>query len=378
MNNESIARFIDENYDDMIALFKQLCKIPAPSLFELERAEFCKKQLEGFGAKNVYIDDAYNTVLPINCEGKDNITVFAAHTDTVFPDTEPLPFAEDLEKVYCAGCGDDTASVAVLLFMAKYIIENNIMPENGVLIVCNSAEEGLGNLRGVRKIFDDYRGRVAQFVTLDSSIDKIMDQSVGSRRYRITVETVGGHSYFDFGNDNAINALSHIVTQIYGIEIPQKSGSKTTVNVGEFSGGTSVNTIAQSAQMLCEYRSNDVEQLEFMENKFSEIFSGAKTDGITVKAEAIGERPCARGVNPQKMERLRATVAEIIQEVSRKEPTFEPGSTDCNIPLSLGIPAICIGVYNGGGQHTREEYVYKQSLGTGLEIGIRVLLQLGD
>ncbi len=377
MSNEKISRFIDENYNDMMRLFKTLCKIPAPSLLERRRAEFCKNQLEIFGAKNVYIDDALNVVFPVNCDGKDKITVFAAHTDTVFPDIEPLPYSEDAEKVYCAGCGDDTASVAVLLFMAKYVIENNILPENGLLIVCNAAEEGLGNLKGVRKLFDDYCGRIAQFVTLDSNIYKIIDQCVGSCRYEITAETVGGHSYFDYGNANAINVISRLVTQIYDIDIPQKSGSKTTVNVGQISGGTSVNTIAQSAKMLCEYRSNDVEHLEILKDKFYKIFDSATAAGINVKVKTIGERPCAKDVDAKKMARLREQVKAIIKSTAQAEPKFEPGSTDCNIPMSLGVPAICIGVYNGGGQHTREEYVYKNSLRKGLEIGIKSVLSLG-
>ncbi len=376
MNSKSISRFIKENYGDMMLVFKQLCQIPAPSLSERDRAEFCKKQLEVFGAKNVYIDGALNTVFPINCDGSDQITVFAAHTDTVFPDVEPMPYLEDAEKVYCPGCGDDTASVAVLLFMAKYLIENTVVPKNGILIVFNSAEEGLGNLKGIRRICGDYGGRIAQFVSLDSHIDKIVDQSVGSCRYRVTAKTVGGHSYFDYGNDNAIRILSQIVTQIYRIGIPEKQGVKTTLNVGQISGGTSINTIAQSAQMLCEYRSSDSEQLEYMESQFDEIFNNAAKDGVTVTVEKVGERPCAKNVSPAQMARLRAATSAIVRDVIQTEPVFEAGSTDCNIPFSLGIPSICIGVYQGGGQHTREEFIYKDSLGKGLEIGIRILFEI--
>ncbi len=374
---ENIQHYINQNYPSMISLWKQLCTIPAPSLQEDKRVTFCKEWLEGIGAQGVYTDTAKNVIFPVNCEGKNEITLIVAHTDVVFPDLTPLPLREDGENVYCPGAGDDTASLTALLYCAKYIVENNIKPANGLLLVCVSGEEGLGNLVGTRQIMKDFAGRIKQFISFDSNINQITDRCVGSSRYKVTVKTKGGHSFQAFGNKNAIHALSEIVNKIYSLDIPHDEQNRTTVNVGTVKGGTSVNTIAQEAEMLCEYRSDSATYLDIMKAKFTEIFENARTSETEILVENVGERPCARDVDENEMNRLRRITFDIIKEVSGKDPIFKSGSTDCNIPLSLGIPAICIGTYNGGGAHTREEWVNIESMRPGLEIALRTVLELG-
>ena len=371
-----MKKFIEANKEEMYKVLKELCGIPAPSGFEDERAKYCKNKLEEFGAKGVYIDDAKNVIFPSNCEGSDKITVFVAHTDTVFPDLEPMPYSDDGELLRCPGVGDDTASVAVLLFCAKYIMENNIVPKDGVLLVCNSCEEGLGNLKGTKQIFKDYEGRIKQFISYDGGIGKIYNVCVGSHRYEIEVKNKGGHSYSAFGNKNAIAELSKIITKIYEIEVPKIGDSKTTYGVGIISGGTSVNTIAQSAKMLCEYRSTNAECLKIMKEKYEKIFAEANTDEVKVEITLVGARPCAEGVQQEKIDELGNIFAETLKEVTGEDMQYGSASTDCNIPLSLGIPAICTGVYMGGGAHTREEWVEKASLIPGLELGIKHILSL--
>ena len=371
-----MKQYIEKSREELFSLFRTLCLIPAPSHHEEKRAAFCKEWLENAGAKGVYIDKALNVIYPLHCEGSNEITVFVAHTDTVFPDTEPMPYTDDGEYVRCPGAGDDTASLAVMLMAAKYCMEKKIEPAGGILFVANSCEEGLGNLKGTRQLFADYQGRIKQFVSLDSNIDCIADRCVGSHRSEVEVQTEGGHSYLDFGKKNAIAALSEIVVALYGIALPQKEGSRVTMNVGEISGGTSVNTIAQSAKMLCEYRSDDTDLMAFMQGEFARIFAAANTNEVTVKVTMIGDRPCAKDVDPAALERLRRISFEVVKGVIGTDPVFRSSSTDCNIPLSLGIPAICVGVYNGGGQHTREEWVQKESLVPGLEIAIRMVEEL--
>ncbi len=370
-----IKKYIEENTEIMYKTLKELCLIPAPSHHEEKRAEYCKKWLEDAGAENVYIDDALNVIFPLNCENSSEITVFVAHTDTVFPDTEPMPYYEEDGKVFCPGVGDDTASAVVLMLTAKYFIENKIKPEKGVLFVLNSCEEGLGNLKGTRQIFKDFEGRIAKFISFDSNIDKITDECVGSHRYEVEVTAEGGHSYLAFGNTNAINEISKIVTAIYNIDIPEKENAYITYNVGEISGGTSVNTIAQSAKILCEYRSNDYECLEIMGNKFNDIFNSLTGKGVAVKVSKIGDRPCAN-IDDGKIEELRQILKPLIEEIIGKPTSWKSSSTDCNIPLSLGIPAICIGVYSGGNSHKREEWIEKASLVPGLEVGIKAAAAL--
>lgn len=367
--NQKINAYIAENSGLMYETLKQLCLIPAPSHFEQMRAQYCKKWLEDRGAEGVYIDEALNVIFPINCDGSDKITVFAAHTDTVFPDMEPMPYHDDGEKVFCPGAADDTASVVVLLMMAKYYIEQKILPRDGIMFVFNSCEEGLGNLKGVRKLFEDYANRVQAFVTLDSVLDIVIDCAVGSHRYEVTVQTEGGHSFNKFGNRNAIAELSRIVNHIYEIEVPQTEGTKTTYNVGIIQGGTSVNTIAQSAKMLCEYRSNDKDCLAYMQEQFQKIFEEASARA-SVTVTMVGNRPCS-DTDPGKIAELKEKIAPIVEEAIGKKVTFTSGSTDCNIPLSLGVAAICIGTDIHDKTHTRQEWVDKASLKTGLLIAIR-------
>ncbi len=365
-----INKFISENTESMYKTLYELCHIPAPSHHEEKRAEYCKAWLENIGAKGVYIDEALNVVYPINCDGKDAITVIEAHIDTVFPDTEPMPYSEADGKVFCPGVKDDTASVVVLMHLAKFLIENGIESEKGLLLVCNSCEEGLGNLKGTRQIFEDYKGRVANFLTFDATPESICNKSVGSHRYEVEVTTCGGHSFGNFGNPNAIHKLSQIVNDIYSIEVPVKEGTKTTYNVGGISGGTSVNTIAQSAKMLCEYRSDDRESLAYMKAEFERIFDKARCDDTGVKVTLLGERPCM-SIDPSKQEAFYNTIAPVIESVIEKETHSNSGSTDCNIPLSLGVPALAVGVCRGTGVHTREEYLIKDSIIEGLEIAIK-------
>jgi acetylornithine deacetylase/succinyl-diaminopimelate desuccinylase-like protein len=271
---------------------------------------------------------------------------------------------------------DDTASLSVLLLTAKYFIENHIVPEKGILFVFNSCEEGLGNLKGVRKLFADYEGRIQSFITLDSILNVVADRCVGSHRYEVRVLTEGGHSFSKFGNTNAIAELSRIVTEIYKIQVPQKPGTKTTYNVGSIEGGTSVNTIAQSAKMLCEYRSDDMECLSYMQAAFEKIFTEAGTRA-KIQVELLGQRPCGN-TPPEKIQSLKDILIPIIEEETGSAVRFSCASTDCNIPLSLGIPALCIGANIHEGTHTRQEWVDKASMKTGLALVIRACLAMSD
>ncbi|MBQ5777299.1 MAG: M20/M25/M40 family metallo-hydrolase, partial [Oscillospiraceae bacterium] len=334
--------------------------------------------LEKIGAEGVYIDEALNVVFPVNAEGKNEMTVIAAHTDTVFPDTEPMPYSEDEEKIYCPGVGDNTVRVVMLLLLAKFIVENKLTPKNGMLLVCNSCEEGLGNLKGVRRLFKDYEGRISGFITLDNNYPAISDRTAGSHRYEVEVKTRGGHSYQAFGNTNANAVLAEMITKIYKLSVPEKEGAKTTYNVGIISGGTSVNTICQSAKMLCEYRSNDRECLAVMKEHFERIFKEAKNNPDTeIIVEQVGDRPCS-DIAPERLEAFKTVVAPVIESVVGMPVEYKCSSTDCNIPMSLGIPGLNVGTNISGGSHTREEYLVKNSVPTGIEIALRLGIRLAE
>jgi acetylornithine deacetylase/succinyl-diaminopimelate desuccinylase-like protein len=373
MLTEKIIKYLDSIQDETVELIKTLCEYPAPSGKEEKRAQFCKQWLEENGASGVYIDSALNVVYPVNCEGKDKRILFTAHTDTVFPDTESYPeYKEDDERIYCPAVGDDTVRVATVMMCAKYFIDNNITPENGVLFVLNSCEEGLGNLVGTRQLFKDFDGRITQFITVDANIGAYVNVAVGSHRYEVEAKTAGGHSYSKFGNRNAIEVISGMICEIYKLRVPEKEGAKTTYNVGIIEGGTSVNTIAQSAKMLCEYRSNDRECLAVMEKEFARIFKEAESDDAEIIVTRVGERPCKGEVDLAVEKKLIDAYKRAVQETNGMDTKASPASTDANIPMSLGIAALDVGAAVSVGSHTREEYLEKNTVAEGVEAIIRM------
>lgn len=371
---KKVEDYIKAQEEEAYELLKTLAKIPAPSGQEEKRAEFCKAFLEDCGAEGVYIDKALNVVYPVGVTEENPLVVVMAHMDVVFPDTTELPLEEKDGKLCCPGVGDDTANLVALLLCAKYIAEQHIVPKDrGLLLVCNSCEEGLGNLRGSREICENYGKRIQEFISLDGDMAGIVNKAVGSRRFEVTMKAQGGHSYGCFGHTNAIALLSQLVTEMYQIQVPPYG--KTTYNVGTISGGTSVNTIAQEAHMLCEYRSDDSRGLTFMEEQFDAIFRAHQEKGEELTVKVVGERPCGCGVDEESLAHLTKEIEELLYSVTRKEAVTESGSTDCNIPLSIGIPSVCYGCYYGKGAHTREEYVWKDSLSMGYRVAFLTVLR---
>ena len=370
---DEILAYIENHEQEAYELLLELAQIPAPSNHEEKRAAFCKEWLEKQGAKGVYIDDALNVVWPVCCAPEKPYVVYMAHSDVVFPDTEPLPLRVEDGKIFCPGVGDDTANAVALLMAAKYIARKGLTPEDdNLLLVINSGEEGLGNLKGSRKIVADFGGRIREFISFDGTCGSCVVKAVGSMRYRVTVRTEGGHSYSDFGNRNAIAYLSSLIDTLYTMKVPAKG--KTTYNVGAISGGTSVNTIAQQAEMLYEFRSDEKESIEIMEEKFYAIIEAYREKGIEVNVTIVGERPCSAEVDQKVQAAMAARMTAAISRYFGWQPAPSKASTDCNIPLAAGIPAVCTGCILGEGAHTREEYVEIESLLPGLKVAFELIL----
>lgn len=370
---QSILDYIKAQEQEAVELLMELAQIPAPSHHEEKRAAFCKKWLEQQGAEGVYVDDALNVVYPIGCEDGKQIAVFMAHSDVVFPDMDRLPLTVENGRIYCPGVCDDTANVVAMLMAAKYIAERKLLPHDlGVLLVVNSCEEGLGNLKGCRKIMEEYGDRIAEFVTFDDKNGKGVHKAVGSRRYRVEIDTEGGHSYSNFGNRNAIACLASLIEALYRIQVP--AIGKTTYNVGTISGGTTVNTIAQHAEMLYEFRSDEREAMQYMEEKFEETVARFRDSGLQITVTVVGDRPCGGNVDEQRMAALKERADRASLRYNGRPMHFKPGSTDCNIPLSMGIPSICVGCCDGGGCHTREEYLDLSGVYSGLCTAFELIL----
>lgn len=378
--------FIKEHEQEACDLLLELARIPAPSGHEERRGAFCREWLEKNGAKGVYMDEALNVVYPASAGEEKPLAVFAAHTDVVFPDREELPLTVDGNIIRCPGAGDDTACLVALMMAAKYVArglaDGSLRPkETGVLFVCNSCEEGLGNLKGSREICRRYGERMREFVSFDCHLDQMYNRAVGSQRYRITIQTQGGHSYADFGRPNAIARLAELIGCLYKIQVPTEG--KTTFNVGTISGGTSVNTIAQEAWMLYEFRSDVRSSLQYMEERFMEIIRQEQKKGdMKLLVETVGIRPCGADVDEKRQRDLEERVKRAAAAAAGKEPRASAASTDCNIPLSMGIPSVCAGTFYGGGAHTREEFVDSASLPMGVQVAMDLVLEhferLGD
>ena len=375
MNFNEIAA---KEYEYMLNFMREFAPIPAPSGQEDLRAEYVLKFMKDLGIENAHIDEAKNVVCILGDKNAD-MTVFMAHTDVVFPDTTPLPFSEDEEKMYCPGVGDDTGRLVIMLTALKCIVEQKLPLKNTLMFVANACEEGLGNLKGTRKIFEDYGKQIKALYTFDGNYTALVNKSVGSHRYKVVAKTEGGHSFGNFGRRNAISVLAKMICAIEEIEVPKIDNSRTTYNIGLISGGTSVNTIAQEAEALVEYRSDNVECLEIMEKKFCEIFKETEKDCQELIVEVVGKRPCMKGVEPVVLAEMTEEVASIqAKHTGLAEIRRGSGSTDCNIPHSLGVPAICVGNTMSKGAHTREEWIEKKSMETGLKITLDLILTVGN
>lgn len=392
MQRQQIEEFVDAHREETVELVKRLTAIPAPSYHEEKKAAFVLEWLKNIGAEEAFIDEAGNVVYEYPAasqkrsetgEGVSRLAeetgspaaLFMAHMDVVFPDLEPVTITEKDGKLYAPGICDDNADLANLLMGVKYVLQYRPQLPVRVLFVANVCEEGLGNLKGSRYIYEKYGADICEFIGFDANLNHIVNLAVGSRRYRVTVHTAGGHSYTAFGNDNAIYKLSCIIQELYQVKLPTKV--KTTYNVGEITGGTSVNTIAESASMLYEFRSEDVDCLAEMERYFLDVIEKFRKEGLDVEVETLGVRPCGKGVEEEKQAELTARHEAIIRMFTDEEAEIRTGSTDANIFLSHGILSNVIGTKNGGRTHTREEWLEKESLIPGQKIGLASILSCG-
>lgn len=376
---KKIPFYAEKHKEETITFLKELTSIPAPTGKEEKRAAYILDWINRQGIPGAYIDEAGNVIclLAQKEEQKKHLCVVNAHMDTVFTEEMPFPVIEDDGLLKAPGIGDDTANLVNMLMTLKFIWENREELElsYGLLFVANVGEEGLGNLKGSWAIYHAFGTRIRRWTAVDLYLDALYNSAVGSHRYRITVQTAGGHSFGNFGNANAIAKLSAMITKFYQQQVP--TFAKTTYNVGMIEGGTSVNTIAQEAACVYEFRSEANDGLLIMKESFERILKECEEDGVKIYVEELGIRPGNGPVDPEEEKELCDIMAAAIQKYYEGEIKTGSASTDCNIPLSKGIPAACFGAVMGDKLHTKEEWIEKESMVTGQMIAIDVILSIG-
>jgi len=356
-------------------------RIPAPPFGEQQRAAALLDRFHSLGLTNVHLDEEGNALGELTPENEpDNspVILVSAHLDTVFPAGTQCDPVEDAEspRIYGPGVCDNAAGLSALLALAAALRYARINPPATILFAANVGEEGEGDLRGMRYLFTrgQYRGRIAAAIALEGSgTSAVVTSGLGSLRYRVTITGPGGHSWSDAGVPNPILLLSRALAAIS--EIPLSTTPLTTLNVGHISGGTSVNSIPSSATALIELRSTGSAQMNEAAHEIRRIlhetvapFTGLLTPAM-LSIEVIGDRPAASLAGDSALLTLLRSVDRHLNLATEQRL----GSTDANLPLSLGIPALAIATGGTGGSiHTLDEWYDP----TGREIALRRILLL--
>ena len=332
-----------------------ICEIPAPDFKEQARAAEFKKRLIALGYPNARIDTAGNVIAERAGTGNGPTVMLAGHLDTVFPEGTDVKVKRDGNKFAAPGIGDDCRGLAVVLAVAKALNEGQIQTNGKVILVGNVGEEGEGNLRGVRELLTSgYKGKVDYFISVDGLGLHVVDRAVGSKRYDVKFKGPGGHSYGAFGMPSAIHAMGRAIALISDVQVP--ASPKTTYTVGIVKGGTSVNSIAGDASMEVDMRSESLVNLDSAEARIRRaIDAGVAAENkrwpnspakIAVKFDTIGIRPIGAKLQTDDSPIVR-TALEASKALGAEQTPTGASSTDSNLPMSLGIPAITIG---GGGK----------------------------
>jgi tripeptide aminopeptidase len=299
--------------------------------------------------------------------------VVAAHIDTVFPIGTPLEVKRSADRLSGPGVGDNSVAVAAAIKLAELFRIAGEAPAVDVLLTGNVGEEGLGNLRGIREVLAS-RSDIGAVVALEGhNLGRVTHVAVGSRRFRIAVKGPGGHSWGDFGRPNAIHGLSKLIAELDAIPLPRSP--KTTLNVGMISGGVSVNTIAPDASCLLDLRSIDESALRRLSDRVTRLVDRSnRGDGVVYTAESIGERPAGVVAADSPIVQIAASTLAALG----LEPSFDASSTDANVPIAAGIPAVCIGLTTGGNVHRVDEFIDVEPVSKGVTQLALLILALAE
>jgi acetylornithine deacetylase/succinyl-diaminopimelate desuccinylase-like protein len=336
-------------------------QIGAPTFEEVQRAKFVRARFRKEGLKDVSIDEVGNVYACLPGKGVAPSLIVSAHLDTVFPASTALDVVRREDWISGPGIGDNSVGVASLFGLLWALREERVVLPGDLWLVGNVGEEGLGDLRGMRAVVARFGDQPLAYIILEGmALGQIYHRGLAVRRYRITARTGGGHSWVDFGKPSAVHELARLVTRLADLTLPAQP--RTTLNVGVIAGGTTVNTIAAEAHLELDLRSETVEGLEGLVTELKALVRKANSPEVRFKVEVIGDRPAGEISPEHPLVRL---AARSLVSIGLR-PNASIGSTDANIPLSLGLPAVCIGLALGEGAHTQGEQIYTPSLAQGL------------
>ena len=375
-------RFFETNADAITAEHIRICSIPATPFGERERAEYLSQKFSRLGLTEVEVDEEGNCVGLMEGATRSPLMVVSAHLDTVFSKETDFTVVKREERLFAPGIADDGCGLAALIALVQAMRLERIRTEGSILFVGTVGEEGEGNLRGVRYLLTKGRwaSKVDAFLSFDGpGIDRITNRALGSRRYRVEFIGPGGHSWGDFGLPNPVHALGRAVSRLTGYPAPKEP--RTTFNVGRIDGGTSVNAIPSHASMEVDLRSTSEAELRRLDAFFRRAMRDAADEEsskrragdpeLKLKLDLIGERPSGETAAD-------SPLVELAIETTRAlgvEPRLDQSSTDSNLPISLGIPAITLGAGGASGcSHTLDEWYDPRGRDIGLKRGLLVVL----
>jgi tripeptide aminopeptidase len=349
-----LAGILDRVIDETIAIQQ----IASPTFDERRRAEYVYKRFLGLADVEI---DAVNNVYGRLPGADPNLPalLITAHTDTVFDASTPLAVQRENKRIYGPGIGDNSLGVAALLALAD-LLRDQPLPAD-IWFVANSREEGLGDLGGMRAAYEKLAPRLGLALVIEGiAFGRVYHAGIAVRRLQITCRTPGGHSWLHFGRPSAIHGLMRLGAQITFLETPQVP--RTTYNIGVIEGGRSVNSIAADASMLLDMRSEDRDTLATLEQKVMSLIDSCRAPELDFEVKVVGDRPAG----DLSISHPLVQMARHALEVVGVQPVFEAGSTDANVPLAAGLPAVTVGITHGGNAHRLDEYMETGSILDGL------------
>jgi tripeptide aminopeptidase len=375
-------RFFETHADAITEEHVRICSVPASPFGEQQRAEYLSQKFRQIGLTEVEIDEEGNCLGLLKGSSQTPLLVVSAHLDTVFSKDTDFTVTRRNEKLFAPGIADDGCGLAALIALAQAIQIEQIPIEGSILFVGTVGEEGEGNLRGVRHLFTKGRWakQIEAFLSFDGpGLDRITNRALGSHRYRVEVSGPGGHSWGDFGLPNPVHAIGRAISRLAGYPAPKDP--RTTFNVGRIEGGTSVNSIPSHASIEVDLRSSAERELQRLDAFFRRAMREAVDEEnatrrvgdppLNLKVDLIGERPTGET-------RADSPLVEVALEATRVlgvTPRLDQSSTDSNLPISLGIPAITLGAGgNSGSSHSLDEWYDPRERDLGLKRGLLVIL----